>query len=118
MENNLILSSTTFNNQQKLNNRKTDVKLSKNIKAKERKAKRVNLHKKKGSGTTKRNKRRHDIEITTCAVDVLESKSDLIDRGYLLLKDKVLSKLPNPETLIQINHSQTLEDRIYYFIRQ
>ena len=113
--NSLVLSSNVFSH--KKEKKVKDVKISKNVKAKERKAKRIINHKKKGSGTTnhnhKKKRRMHPdiVEVSTCAIDVLESKIDLDDQ-YLALKEKVIAKIPNPETLVQINHSTTLEERI------
>lgn len=117
LSNSLVLSSNVVFH--KKGKKVKDVKISKNLKAKERKAKRVNNHKKKGSGTTNHNHkkkkllRRHPdvVEVTTCAVDVLECKSDL-DEQYQRLKDKVLARIPNPESLVHISHGTTLETRI------
>ena len=106
-----------FSHNTKKKKKVKDVKISKNVKSKERKAKRINNHKKKGSGTTNHNhkkKRRihpDHVEVSTCAIDVLESKIDLDDQ-YQVLKEKVLSKIPNPESLVHISHSATLEERI------
>jgi len=120
LANSIVLSSRVISHKQTKEKKVKDVKISKTVKAKERKLKRINNHKKKGSGTTNHNhkKKRTNhpdvVEVTTCAIDVLESKSDL-DAQYKQLKDKVLSKLPEPETLVHINQSQTLEERIRNF---
>lgn len=117
LNNSLVLSSNVVFH--KKGKKVKDVKISKNLKSKERKAKRVNNHKKKGSGTTNHNHKKkkllrihHDVvEVTTCAVDVLECKSDL-DEQYHQLKEKVLARISNPESLVHINHGTTLETRI------
>lgn len=115
LNNSLVLSSNVVFH--KKGKKVKDVKISKNVKSKERKAKRLNNHKKKGSGTTnhnhKKKRRLHPdiVEVSTCAVDVLESKSDL-DEQYRQLKEKVLARIANPEALVNITHGTTLETRI------